>query len=138
MTNKNKTIKKMGMVYRFAFLFMLTACASDYPSPYASDYKPTSASGSQGVWAPPLIRTTVGDTTTTGYYSYLRPFPADKKPVYQKPAGILDLQGVAAREAELSRQRDAQKQATQSIKSDKNLLDKEAALIAERNAINRR
>jgi hypothetical protein len=138
MTNKNKTIKKITMVYRLAFLLFLTACASDYPSPYAPDYKPTSATGTQGVWAPPLVRTTVTDTSFTGYYASLRPFAADKKPIYQRPTGLLDLQGVAARDAELSRQRDSQKQNFITANENKRLTDKEAALLAEREAIKKR
>jgi hypothetical protein len=98
------------MIYRLAFLLCLTACASDYPSPYAPDAKRAEGTGSLGAWAPPLVKAASTDSVA-GYYASLRPFPADKKPVIKRPDGLLDAQGVAQREADLTAQRkNAQKQ----------------------------
>jgi hypothetical protein len=98
------------MIYRLAFLLCLTACASDYPSPYAPDAKRAQGSGTLGAWAPPMVKAASTDSVA-GYYTYLRPFAKDTKPAVKRPDGLLDAQGVAQREADLTAQRNnAQKQ----------------------------
>lgn len=100
------------MQYLLILTLILAGCAkSDYPSPYSATAKPLEYKEGlgRGLWTPLFVPVVAGDTSTQTYFGYLKAFPQDPKPNGRRPEELLTNEQLKAKEAELTKLRDAQR-----------------------------